>query len=203
MIEAHATALTRIVEPITTQSDVRFLGIDFSLAPYPDASASLGTAFESLGAPATGLPGTLAAAAFLADCLDQAQFQRTGFCGLFLPVLEDANLALRNSEGHVSLSDLLLYSTVCGTGLDTIPLPGDVEPEELLGILVDLGTLALRHNKPLTARLMPIPNKNVGDEVRFDFPFFAVSQVMSLDARPLKGLLAGEGSMHVGPKAVL
>jgi uncharacterized protein (UPF0210 family) len=203
MIEAHATALTRIVEPITTQSDVRFLGIDFSLAPYPDASASLGTAFESLGAPATGLPGTLAAAAFLADCLDQARFQRTGFCGLFLPVLEDANLALRNSEGHVSLSDLLLYSTVCGTGLDTIPLPGDVEPEELLGILVDLGTLALRHNKPLTARLMPIPNKNAGDEVRFDFPFFAVSQVMSLDARPLKGLLAGEGSMHVGPKAVL
>ncbi len=203
MIEAHAAALTRIVEPISEQGDVRFLGIDFSLAPYPDPSISLGTAFESLGAPATGLPGTLAAAAFIADCLDQAQFQRTGFCGLFLPVLEDANLALRNAEGHLSLSDLLLYATVCGTGLDIIPLPGDVEPEELVGLLADLGTLALRHNKPLTARLMPIPNKNAGDEIHFDFPYFADSRVMSLDSRPLKGLLAGEGSLQVGPKANL
>jgi hypothetical protein len=201
MIEAHATALTRIVEPISSQSDVRFLGIDFSLAPYPDPLISLGTAMESLGVPATGLAGTLTAAAFLADCLDQAQFQRTGFCGLLLPVLEDTNLAQRNAEGHLSLSDLLLYATVCGTGLDTIPLPGDVEPEQLLGLLADLGTLALRHNKPLTARLMPIPGKNAGDEVHFDFPFFADSLVMSLDTRPLTGLLGGEGSMQIGPRA--
>lgn len=200
MIEAHAAALTRVVDPICSQDDVRYLGIDFSLAPYPDSSLSLGTAMESLGAPASGLPGTLAAAAFLADCLDQAQFKRTGFCGLILPVLEDANLATRNAEGHLSLSDLLLYSTVCGTGLDTIPLPGDVDSEELLGLLVDLGTLALRHNKPLTARLMPIPEKKAGDEVAFDFPYFADSQVMSLDSRPLKGLLASDGSIQVGPK---
>ncbi|MCJ7511748.1 MAG: DUF711 family protein, partial [Anaerolineales bacterium] len=125
MIEAHAAAITRLTQPIASEHETRWLGIDFSLAPYPEHHRSLGTALEALGVPAVGLAGTIAAAAFLADCLDHAQFKRTGFCGLFLPVLEDATLAARAAEGHLSIEDLLLLSTVCGTGLDTLPLPGD------------------------------------------------------------------------------
>ena len=49
------------------------------------------TALEACGVPATGLAGTVAAAAFLADTLDRAQFKRVGFCGLFFPVLERLN----------------------------------------------------------------------------------------------------------------
>jgi uncharacterized protein (UPF0210 family) len=32
-------------------------------------------------------------------------------------------------------------------------------PKEIYPILLDIGALALRLNKPLTARLMPIPGK--------------------------------------------
>jgi hypothetical protein len=196
-IETHAGAISLAAEPIAAEHSVRYLGIDFSLAPYPEPERSLGTAIETLSAADVGLHGTVAAAAFLADCLDQAQFQRTGFCGLFLPVLEDAALAARAAQGSLGLKDLLLLSTVCGTGLDTIPLPGDVDHNAATALLIDLGALALRHDKPLTARLMPIPNKSAGDEIHFDFPYFADSRVMSLPDQPLSELWASSGLLDL------
>ncbi len=200
MIQTHAAALGRAAEPIATLNNVRFLGIDFSLAPYPDPDRSIGTALEALGTTAVGLSGTTAAAAFLADCLDRAHYPRTGFCGLMLPVLEDSVLAKRAAEGQLDLTDLLLVSTVCGAGLDTIPLPGDVGPESIAALLVDLGALALRHNKPLTARLMPIPGKSAGDPIHFDFPYFADSRVMALPAKPLTALLASSGMLDLSAR---
>ena len=199
-IETHAGALTLAAEPIAAEHSIRFLGIDFSLAPVPEPERSLGTAIETLSAAEVGLHGTVAAAAFLADCLDQAQFQRTGFCGLFFPVLEDSALAERAADGSLSLKDLLLLSTICGTGLDTIPLPGDVDHSSLTALLIDLGALALRHDKPLTARLMPIPGKSAGDEVHFDFPYFADSRIMSLPKQPLSELWASSGLLDLRPK---
>ncbi len=200
MIEAHAAALTQTAETISTEHNVRWLGIDFSLAPFPEPGRSIGTALEGLGVPAAGLTGTVAAAAFLTDCLDQAQFQRTGFCGLFLPVLEDSILAERIAGGELGLSDLMLLSTVCGAGLDTIPLPGTADLDALTGLLLDLGALALRHSKPLTARLMPIPRKQAGDEIHFDFPYFADSRVMDLQPESLSGLLGSDGMLDLAPK---
>jgi uncharacterized protein (UPF0210 family) len=200
MIEAHATALARTVETIALEREMRFLGTDFSLAPYPDHLRSLGTAIESLGVPAVGRHGSVAAAGFLADCLDRAEFKRTGFCGLFLPVLEDEVLASRAAGGQISVTDLLLYSTMCGAGLDTVPLPGDTSADLITPLLLDLGAIALRHSKPLTARLMPIPDKVAGDEVHFEFPYFADSRVMALESVPLTGLFASSGMLDIGPR---
>jgi uncharacterized protein (UPF0210 family) len=199
-IETHAGALTLAAEPIATEHSIRFLGIDFSLAPFPEPARSLGTAIEMLSNAEAGLHGTVAGAAFLADCLDQAQFQRTGFCGLFLPVLEDSVLAERAAARRLDLKDLLLLSTVCGTGLDTIPLPGDVDPKAVTALLIDLGALALRHDKPLTARLMPIPRKSAGDDIHFDFPYFADSRVMALPAQPLSELWVSSGLLDLSRK---
>jgi hypothetical protein len=154
---------------------------------------------EGFGSPAVGLAGSVAAATFFASSLDKANFKRTGFCGLFLPVLEDSVLAQRAADGSLTIKDLLLYSTVCGTGLDTVPLPGDTSVDAITGLLLDLGALALRHTKPLTARLMPIPGKRAGDDVHFDFPYFADSKVMALPAAPLTDQLAGPSTLHIDP----
>ena len=199
-IETHAGALTLAATPIAAEHSIRFLGIDFSLAPFPEPERSFGTAIETLSAAEAGLHGTVAAAAFLADCLDQAQFQRTGFCGLFLPVLEDSVLAERAAGGGLDLMDLLLLSTICGTGLDTIPLPGDVDHSSLTALLLDLGALALRHDKPLTARLMPIPGKSTGDRIHFDFPYFADSRIMAIPPQPLSELWASSGLVDLSRK---
>jgi len=155
-----------------------------------------------LGVPALGQAGSLAAAAILAATLDQAKYARCGFNGLMLPVLEDALLARRAAEGSLTIKDLLLYSAVCGTGLDTIPLPGAATASQLSAILLDVAALAQRLDKPLTARLMPIPGKQAGDPTGFDFAFFANSRVLAFEAEPLNGFLAGEENFALQPRWV-
>lgn len=200
VVEANAAKLSAAAGTLAGRFGVRFGGIDFSLAPFPEQALSFGEAMERLGVPSAGLHGSLAAAAFFMNALDQARYPRAGFNGLMLPVLEDYILAKRLSEGKLSLKDLLLYSAVCGTGLDTVPLPGDTSQEQLAAVLLDVAALALRLDKPLTARLMPLPGKAAGDPTHFDFGFFVDSRVLSLEAAPLSGLLAGEESFSLSPR---
>lgn len=181
-IEKHGKKLAEVAKSLK----VKFYGIDFSLAPFPDDAHSLGNAVEKMGIPKIGLHGSLAAAAILTEAIDRADFPHTGFSGFMQPVLEDSVLARRAEEGTLTIKDALLYSAVCGTGLDTIPLPGDTTAEQLVPLLLDLSALALRLDKPLTARLMPVPGKKAGDETNFDFGFFANSKVMALDSDGLK-----------------
>jgi uncharacterized protein len=180
-IEKHGKKLTEVAKSL----HCRFGGIDFSLAPFPDDAHSLGNAVEKMGVPKIGLHGSLAAAAILTEAIDRAAFLHTGFSGFMQPILEDSVLARRAAAGTLTIKDVLLYSAVCGTGLDTIPLPGDTTAEQLIPLLLDLCALALRLDKPLTARLMPVPNKKAGDETNFDFAFFAPSKVMRLDSAEL------------------
>jgi uncharacterized protein (UPF0210 family) len=191
-METHTHALTAIASQVERLSKVKFGGIDFSLAPYPSQEQSLGTALERLGVPRLGEHGSLTAAAILADTMDQADFLRAGFSGLLLPILEDATLARRAEEGSLGVKDLLLYSCVCGTGLDCVPLPGDTSAESISAVLLDLASLSLRLGKPLTARLMPIPGKKEGDPTGFDWAYFANSRVLPISASPLYGFLAGD-----------
>jgi uncharacterized protein (UPF0210 family) len=211
-IERHAKALAKVAQGLVrhnsgaSKSNARdpkppsFRGIDFSLAPFPAQASSIGTAFQRLGVSQVGLHGSLAAAAILTECLDRARFRRTGVNGLMLPVLEDYELARRAEQGTLTVKDLLLFSAVCGTGLDTIPLPGNASAEQITPLLVDVATLALRLDKPLTARLMPIPNKQAGDVTGFDFAYFANSKVMALDSGQLHGPLGGDETFSIRPR---
>ncbi|MDR3574182.1 MAG: DUF711 family protein [Anaerolineaceae bacterium] len=198
-LEQAAQKIEQVALEMERRFGIAFLGLDFSLAPYPDDCCSLGGAMEQLGVGQLGLSGSLAAAAFVADTLDRGRWKRTGFNGLMMPVLEDSVLA-RRSEGSLTLKDLLLYSAVCGTGLDTVPLPGDASPEQLAAVLLDVAALAVRLDKPLTARLMPVPGKKAGDATSFDFSFFANGHIMALPAAPLQGLLAGSETFSLKPR---
>ncbi|HEY5983473.1 MAG TPA: DUF711 family protein [Anaerolineales bacterium] len=203
-IEKHAAALSKVARSLTRGSGsgsrpskaatTHFGGIDFSLAPYVSERRSLGTAFERLGVARVGLHGSLAAAAILTEAIGRARFPRAGFSGLMLPVLEDATLAQRAAEGSLTVKDLLLFSAVCGTGLDTVPLPGDTTVDQLAAVLLDVAALAVRLQKPLTARLMPVPGRKAGEPTGFDFDYFSNSRVMRLDAETLSGPLGGRES---------
>ena len=169
IIQRVAAAGTQGIQP-------QFNGVDLSLAPFPEDSRSVVAALERLGVPHFGASATLFAVAFLTSILRSTSIPRTGFSGLMVPVLEDSRLARRASEGLVSVDSLLLYSALCGLGLDTVPLPGDVPTDELAAIILDVAALAVRLDKPLTARLMPVPGARAGDPVDFDFPYFAPSR---------------------------
>ena len=200
-ITKHGQAIARIAN--TELSNIKFGGVDFSLAPFPDDAHSLGGAVEKMGIPKVGLHGSLAAAAILTEAIDRADFPHTGFSGFMQPVLEDSVLAKRAAEGTLTIKDALLYSAVCGTGLDTVPLPGDTTAGQIAPLLLDLSALAMRLDKPLTARLMPIPGKQAGGQTGFEFAFFANSRVMSLDSESLNDPLASSESFELRPRSVL
>lgn len=198
LVEVIENAAREMVETAVTLANtyrIPFHGLDFSLAPYPTDAQSLAGAMEALGLPHVGAPGSLFAAAFITEAIARANFPRCGFSGLMLPVLEDSVLALRAGEGKVTVNDLLGYAAVCGVGLDTIPLPGDIDAASLSGILLDVAALASRLNKPLTARLMPLPGLQAGDPVHFDFPYFADSGVMGVPGGGVTGALQSQESL--------
>jgi uncharacterized protein (UPF0210 family) len=197
-ITRHGTAISEVAKSLVSNNQsLKFGGIDFSLAPFPENAQSLGNAVETMGLPRVGLHGSLAAAAILTEAIDRADFPRTGFNGFMQPVLEDSVFARRAAEGTLTVKDMLLYSAVCGTGLDTIPLPGDTTPGQIIPLLLDICALAVRLDKPLTARLMIIPGKKAGEETNFDFAFFAPSRVMALDSESLINSLSGSGTFHL------
>jgi len=189
LIEEQAARIVAVAMTLGETHKLRFGGIDFSLAPFPAPGTSIGAALEALSGQPLGAAGTLTAAATLTDAIDQAQFPHTGFCGLMMPVLEDAVLAQRAAEGRLNVGELLQWSAVCGTGLDTVPLPGDASEAALARLLFDVAALSARLHKPLTARLMPLPGKVAGDPVHFDFAYFADGGVLSLGDEKKGGML--------------
>jgi uncharacterized protein len=155
-----------------------YMGID--LSPAPLKNVSIAAALESLTAQPIGSPGTLTGAATITAAIHDIQVKQTGYNGLMLPVLEDSRLAQRWSEGRLSLDSLLSYSAVCGTGLDTVPLPGDVTEQQLELIIGDMASLAVKWHKPLSARLLPVTGKKPGDTTEFDDPYLVNATLQPL-----------------------
>ena len=156
-----------------------YLGIDTSPAPAKDRS--IGAALEAYTGMPFGSGSTLEACSAVTAAIKSVDVKMCGYCGLMLPVLEDPLLAQRAGEGRYGLRDLLLYSSVCGTGLDVVPIPGDTQPAAMVGLLRDVAALSTRLNKALSARLFPVPGKNVGEIARFTDPLLADSVVMKID----------------------
>ena len=137
------------------------MGLDPS--PAPSFDSSIGAAIEQLSRAKFGSSGTMSVVALITGALRGVQAKRVGYAGLMLPPLEDPVLAQRWSEGAYDLDSLLAYSAVCGTGLDTVPLPGDVSEEQLARMIGDVASLAFKWHKPLSARLIPVPGKKAGE----------------------------------------
>lgn len=172
--------IEEIAIQISKEEKIRYGGIDVSIATSVKPDESIAYAFERLGLGKFGEVGTLAIARIITETLRDLDIKKCGYSGLMLPVLEDYGLAMRNKGGTYNLTNLLLYSSVCGTGLDTIPLPGDVSEKKLYALLLDIASLSIKLDKPLSARLMPVPNKKAGEMTEYDFEYFVNSRIMKI-----------------------
>jgi uncharacterized protein (UPF0210 family) len=114
-----------------------------------------------------GSSGTMTAALIITTAVKAVPVKQVGYSGLMVPVMEDKRLAQRWAEGAVNTDSLLAYSAVCGTGLDTVPFPGDISVDQLARIFGDVASLAWKWNKPLSARLQPVLGKKAGDRTDF------------------------------------
>ncbi len=165
----HAVEIERLARIAEKKTGWTYMGLDATPAPLGDVS--IGAAIEVLTSAPFGSSGTLSAAAIITDAVQSVPVKRVGYSGLMVPVLEDNVLARRWNEGKYGIDSLLAYSAVCGTGLDTIPLPGDVTEEQLARIMGDVAVLARKWHKPLSARLLPVHGKQAGERTEFDDPF--------------------------------
>ena len=165
----HARVADGIGNRIASQTGWEFVGVDPTPAPLGDVS--IATAIENFTGAKFGSSGTLTAARIITAAVKSVPIKQIGYSGLMVPVLEDKVMAQRWAEGTFNVDSLLAYSSVCGTGLDTIPLPGDISVEQMVRIYGDVASLAVKWDKPLSARLQPVPGKKSGDMTEYQDPF--------------------------------
>jgi uncharacterized protein len=164
---------------LSKKLNLRFGGIDTSIAPSLEPNDSIVRAFEAVNIE-FGECGTLAVCGAITYILKQIPVKRTGYCGIMLPILEDVGLAQAVDNRKVSVTNLLAYSSVCGVGVDMLPLSGDVPSQQLEGLMLDVSTIALKLKKPLLVRVLPILGKYVGDKTQIESPYVCNSRIVSL-----------------------
>ena len=179
-LDAQLEPIEKLAREIAREHGRTYLGIDSSPAPGKDRS--IAAAIEALTRAPFGSAGTLEACASITAALKTVSVTTCGYSGLMLPVLEDPLLAQRAGEGRFSVRDLLLYSSVCGTGLDVVPIPGDTSVPSMAALMRDVAAMSSRLRKPLSVRLFVVPGKKAGDMVRFTGEkYLTDSRVMKLD----------------------
>jgi len=182
-------------------TDLKYIGLDASFNPSLDKDGSVASAIELLNEVSNefGGPGTIAAVAAMTTAIQtkltsdenenenengddttSSQIKLTGYNGLMLPLCEDIRLAQLAINDKLTISQLLNVSSVCGVGIDTVPIAGDTCPKELASLLLDVVGLAQRWNKPLSCRVFPVPNKVAGDMTAFDSPYLVNSKILKL-----------------------
>ena len=174
----HALVVDRVAGQVEKETGWTYMGLDAT--PVPLGDVSIGKAIENFTGARFGSSGTLTAARVITQVVQSLPVRRIGYSGLMLPVMEDKPLADRWAEGAYNIDSVLAYSAVCGTGLDTIPLPGDVTEEQLARMIGDVASLAAKWHKPLTARLQPVPGKKSGEQTEFDDPFLFNTRIQPL-----------------------
>jgi uncharacterized protein len=174
----HALVAAAIGKKVAAQTGWTYEGFDPTPAPLADVS--IGVAIEAFTGAKFGSSGTLTAARIITAAVKAVPVDQIGYSGLMVPVMEDKLLAQRWAESTYNIDSLLAYSAVCGTGLDTVPLPGDVSVEQMERIFGDVASLAWKWKKPLSARLQPIPGKKPGDQTDFQDPYLFNTTLHSL-----------------------
>lgn len=172
-----------ICESVSTDIHCPFLGIDTSLNPSLDKGGSVAEAIECLKEVQGefGRIGTLAAAAAITTSLQSLPgIKLTGYCGLMLPVCEDGRLSQLASQKKLRIPDIMNISSVCGVGIDTVPIPGDCEESVLTSLILDVAGIANRWNKSLSCRVFPVQGLHQGERTSFDSPYMCNCNVLPL-----------------------
>jgi uncharacterized protein (UPF0210 family) len=174
----HASVADKIGNEVAAKTGWSYMGVDPTPAPLGDVS--IGAAIEAFTGARFGSSGTLTAAGIITTAVKAVPVRQVGYSGLMVPVMEDKVLAQRWAESTYNIDSLLAYSSVCGTGLDTIPLPGNIGVDQMERIFADVASLAMKWNKPLSARLQPVANKKPGDQTDFRDPYLFNTTVHEL-----------------------
>lgn len=168
---------------IEKENDFAYFGIDTSFAPGIEMETSVMKSFDILQeslmkAEFPFTPDYLSIAALLTDISKNIPVRRTGYCGLMLPVCEDKFIAESVDAGKTDIDNLLALSSVCGCGLDTVPISGFASDGDIMRIIHKTAVISMKYDKPLSVRLLPVKGKNRGEFSDFDSKYLVNCRIL-------------------------
>lgn len=188
MIKRTAFKITRAGQLIAKEASKRlnaqFGIVDLSLAPTPVMGDSVAHILEEIGLDSVGGHGTTAALAMLNDAVKKGGVMASsnigGLSGAFIPVSEDIGMIRAAESGAITLNKLEAMTAVCSVGIDMVAIPGNTPATTISGIIADECAIGMINNKTTAVRVIPVPNKDVGESVEFggllgSAPIMAVS----------------------------
>ncbi|MBP5467396.1 MAG: DUF711 family protein, partial [Clostridia bacterium] len=175
VIKKTAFKITRAGTLIANQAAKRlnaeFGIVDLSLAPTPVMGDSVAHILEEMGLESVGAHGTTAALALLNDAVKKGGVMASssvgGLSGAFIPVSEDIGMINAAEKGAIDINKLEAMTSVCSVGIDMVAIPGDTPASTISGIIADEAAIGMINNKTTAVRVIPVPNKKVGDYVDF------------------------------------
>ena len=177
-----ANTIKKIAYKITTTGElvgrdmakrlnIPFGVVDLSLAPTPAIGDSIAEIFKAMGLEDVGANGTVAALAMLNDAVKKGGIMASshvgGLSGAFIPVSEDAGMIDAAKCGHLTFDKLEAMTSVCSVGLDMIAISGDTTDDVISAIIADEMAIGMINKKTTAVRIIPVPDKKVGDIVRW------------------------------------
>ncbi len=174
-IKKTAFKITRVGQLVAKEASKRlgaeFGIVDLSLAPTPVMGDSVAHILEEIGLDSVGGHGTTAALAMLNDAVKKGGVMASsnvgGLSGAFIPVSEDIGMITAAEKGAISFDKLEAMTSVCSVGIDMVAIPGDTPATTISGMIADEAAIGMINNKTTAVRVIPVPNKTVGDNVEF------------------------------------
>ena len=175
VVKKTAFKITRVGNLVLDEASKR-LGaergiVDLSLAPTPVIGDSVGHILEEMGLEEVGCHGTTACLALLNDAVKKGGVMACsnvgGLSGAFIPVSEDIGMINAADSGSLTLSKLEAMTAVCSVGIDMVAIPGDTPVSTISALIADEMAIGMVNNKTTAVRIIPVPNKTVGEYVEF------------------------------------
>ena len=179
---------TLIAKQAAKRLNAEFGIVDLSLAPTPVMGDSVAHILEEIGLSSVGAHGTTAALALLNDAVKKGGVMASstvgGLSGAFIPVSEDIGMINAAKKSAIDINKLEAMTAVCSVGIDMVAIAGDTPASTISGIIADEAAIGMINNKTTAVRVIPVPNKKVGDTVEFggllgSAPIMAVSPYSS------------------------
>ena len=148
-LQYHIDRVQQCVADTLLDAGWAYAGMDTSAAPSKNCT-SMVELYRLMRVPYFGAAGTVEVSALLTR------------------VFKSLERVQATRRKQFDIRALLTYSSVCGIGLDTVPIAGSTPAEKVADIMCDTGTMAFRLNKLLTVRLFPVPGLEAGEITAFE-----------------------------------
>jgi uncharacterized protein (UPF0210 family) len=70
-------------------------------------------------------------------------------------------------KGVLTFNKLEAMTSVCSVGIDMVAIPGDTPASTISAMIADEAAIGMVNNKTTAVRVIPVPNKTVGEFVEF------------------------------------